>query len=60
MPGGILFMRAINPNAAPDPFAKSKKNKKGKRRNTDFRSANFANNRRNARQMPTRQLNRGR
>ncbi|MGP4022678.1 hypothetical protein [Actinomadura sp. 3N407] len=50
-------MRALN-NPEPNPFAKSKK--KGKRRNPDFRSANFANNRRNARQMPTRQLNRGR
>jgi hypothetical protein len=41
-----------------DPFTKSRK--KGKRKNSDFRSANVANNRRNARQMPTRQLNRGR
>ncbi|MFI0412235.1 hypothetical protein [Actinomadura sp. 3N508] len=50
-------MRATaNPES--NPFAKSKK--KGKRRNPDIRSANFANNRRNARQMPTRQLNRGR
>ncbi|MEU8799129.1 hypothetical protein [Spirillospora sp. NPDC048819] len=53
-------MRAIN-NPEANPFTKSKK--KGKRKNPDFRSANFANNagnRRNARQMPTRQLNRGR
>ncbi|MFI0369164.1 hypothetical protein ACH35V_14875 [Actinomadura sp. 1N219] len=50
-------MRAPN-NPESNPFAKSKK--KGKRNNTDFRSANFANNRRNARQLPTRQLNRGR
>ncbi|WP_433228142.1 hypothetical protein [Actinomadura formosensis] len=50
-------MRAIdNPESAP--FTKSKK--KGKRNNSDFRSANFANHRRNARRLPTRQLNRGR
>ncbi|WP_179278700.1 hypothetical protein [Actinomadura mexicana] len=47
-----------NPAMNADPFAKSRK--KGKRKNSDFRSANLANNRRNARQMPTRQLNRGR
>ncbi|WP_433465099.1 hypothetical protein [Spirillospora sp. CA-128828] len=47
-------MRAISN----DPFPKPKK--RGKRNNADFRAANFANNRRNARQMPTRQLNRGR
>ncbi|WP_158581384.1 hypothetical protein [Actinomadura spongiicola] len=41
-----------------DPFAKSRK--KGKRKNHDFRSANLMNNRRNARQLPARQLNRGR
>ncbi|MFI0480323.1 hypothetical protein [Actinomadura sp. 9N215] len=50
-------MRALN-NPESDPFAKSKK--KGKRKKHDVRSANFANNRRNARQLPTRQLNRGR
>ncbi|WP_242902698.1 hypothetical protein [Actinomadura terrae] len=50
-------MRAMN-NPESDPFAKSKK--KGKRKNNDFRAANLAGNRRNARQMPTRQLNRGR
>ncbi|WP_157437976.1 hypothetical protein [Actinomadura latina] len=50
-------MRAIdNPESAP--FVNSKK--KGKRKNSDIRSANFANNRRNARQMPARQLQRGR
>lgn len=48
-------MRAINN----DPFAKAGK-KKNRRKNSDFK-ANFANNnRRNARQMPARQLNRGR
>lgn len=51
-------MRAINPETNIDPFSRSRK--KGKRKNSDPRSANFANNRRNARQMPTRQLNRGR
>ncbi|MEU8118447.1 hypothetical protein AB0C21_07030 [Spirillospora sp. NPDC049024] len=51
-------MRAMNHETSGDPFIKSRK--KGKRKNSDFRSANFANNRRNARQMPTRQLNRGR
>lgn len=50
-------MRAIN-NPENDPFAKFQK--KGKRKNSDFRSANLANNRRNTRQLPTRQLNRGR
>ncbi|WP_157430290.1 hypothetical protein [Actinomadura macra] len=49
-------MRAINNES--DPFAKSRK--KGKRKNQDIRSANLATSRRNARQMPTRQLNRGR
>ncbi|MEU5995161.1 hypothetical protein ABZ806_39815 [Spirillospora sp. NPDC047418] len=50
-------MRAIhNPESAPFPNSK----KKGKRKNSDARSANFANQRRNARQLPTRQLNRGR
>lgn len=44
-----------NPDSAP--FAKAKK--KGKR-NPDFRSANFANNRRNVRRLPTRQFSRGR
>lgn len=52
-------MRAIHNNPAPAPFARTKK--KGKRKNADFRSMKFAdNNRRNARQLPTRQLNRGR
>ena len=50
-------MRAIN-NPENDPFAKPRK--KGKRKNTDFRSADFANNRRNAGRAPTRQFNRGR
>ena len=50
-------MRAIN-NPETDPFAKFQK--KGKRKNSDFSSANLANNRRNTRQLPTRQLNRGR
>ena len=50
-------MRAYN-HPESDPFAKSKK--KGKRRKADFRSANQANNQRNARRLPTRQLNRGR
>ena len=51
-------MRALN-NPESNPFAKSKK--KGKAKNRDFRSSNFANNnRRNARQAPTRQFNRGR
>ncbi|WUH99749.1 hypothetical protein OHR68_40740 [Spirillospora sp. NBC_00431] len=50
-------MRAIN-NPEANSFAKSKK--KGKRKNSDFRSANFANNRRDAGKMPTRQFNRGR
>ncbi|MEV3923623.1 hypothetical protein [Actinomadura coerulea] len=51
-------MRAMNQELNSDPFARSKK--KGKRKNSDFRSANSANNRRNAPQMPTRQFNRGR
>ncbi len=51
-------MRAINREMGNDPFANARK--KGRRKNSDSRSANFANNRRNARQMPTRQLNRGR
>jgi hypothetical protein len=34
--------------------------KKGKKQKTDFRSAAFANNRRNAARVPTRQFNRGR
>ncbi|MFD0683509.1 hypothetical protein [Actinomadura fibrosa] len=52
-------MRAIH-NQESDPFSKAKK--KGKRRTPDVRSAAFAagNGRRNARQLPTRQLNRGR
>lgn len=50
-------MRAIH-NPESDPFSKSKK--KGRRRTPDSKSAGFAGNRRNARQMPTRQLNRGR
>ncbi|MFV2173530.1 hypothetical protein ACFHW2_25210 [Actinomadura sp. LOL_016] len=53
-------MRAINQENIPFPNAK-KKNKKNKRKGPDVKSAAFANNnRRNARQMPTRQLNRGR
>jgi hypothetical protein len=48
-------MRAKNPDNNPFPAKKKGKNKK-----PDFKSAAFANNRRNARQMPTRQLNRGR
>ncbi|GAA3929450.1 hypothetical protein GCM10023085_08540 [Actinomadura viridis] len=54
-------MRAIHQNSGDDkPFQKAMK-KKGKNKNADFRSANFARNaRRNARQMPTRQLQRGR
>lgn len=51
-------MRAMNQELNSDPFTKSRK--KGKRKNSDFRSANFANNRRDARPMPTRQFNRGR
>ncbi|WP_264159689.1 hypothetical protein [Actinomadura montaniterrae] len=39
------------------PFPTKKKVKKSK---TDFRSATFANNRRAAGRMPTRQFNRGR
>ncbi|MQY05787.1 hypothetical protein [Actinomadura macrotermitis] len=34
--------------------------KKGKKNKSDVRSAAFANTRRNVRQLPTRQLNRGR
>ncbi|MDL4813597.1 hypothetical protein [Actinomadura opuntiae] len=34
--------------------------KKGKNKQPDFRSAAIANNRRNARRLPTRQFNRGR
>lgn len=41
-----------------NPFEKAKK--KGKRKTPDFRSAAFNDNRRNARQMPTRRLQRGR
>ncbi|WP_165978418.1 hypothetical protein [Actinomadura darangshiensis] len=49
-------MRAIN-NEPPFPNAK----KKGKRKNSDLRSGNFAaGDRSNARRMPTRQFNRGR
>jgi hypothetical protein len=44
-------------NHAQNPFPTKRK---GKNKKPDFRSAAFANNRRNARQMPTRQLNRGR
>ncbi|NDU76238.1 hypothetical protein GWI34_26950 [Actinomadura sp. DSM 109109] len=54
-------MRAKNPanhEMNGGPFSQNRK--KGKRKMADPRSANFANNRRNARQMPTRQLNRGR
>ncbi|WP_158079104.1 hypothetical protein [Actinomadura sp. CNU-125] len=50
-------MRAINQENIPFPNAK----KKNKRKGPDVKSAAFANNnRRNARQLPTRQLNRGR
>ncbi|MFC5749608.1 hypothetical protein [Actinomadura rugatobispora] len=55
-------MRAINLNANEEkPFQKAMK-KKGKGRNTDARTAGFARGaqRRNARQMPNRQLQRGR
>lgn len=45
-------------NPESNPFAKS--TKKGKRKNRDFKTAKLANNRRNARRLPTRQLNRGR
>jgi hypothetical protein len=48
-------MRAIDN----DPFAKIGK-KKQRRKHADFRANIAINNRRNARQMPTRQLNRGR
>lgn len=50
-------MRAHS-NPEPHPFAKSKK--KGKRSKADFRSTIPMNNRRNVRQMPTRQFSRGR
>jgi hypothetical protein len=50
-------MRAID-NPESTPFSNARK--KGRRKKSDPRSANFANNRRNARQMPTRQLQRGR
>jgi hypothetical protein len=55
-------LRAQNQNHGEDnPFQKALK-KKGKGRNADPKSANFArgNIRRNARQMPNRQLQRGR
>ncbi|MFI0354582.1 hypothetical protein [Actinomadura sp. 9N407] len=60
-------MRAINQNPMnhnngdDNPFQKALK-KKGKGRNSDPKSAGFARNnvRRNARQMPNRQLQRGR
>lgn len=42
-------MRAMNHEMNNDPFSKSRK--KGRRKNSDLRSANFANNRRNARQI---------
>jgi hypothetical protein len=55
-------MRATNQNANEEkPFQKAMK-KKGRGRDTDARTAGFARGaqRRNARQMPTRQLQRGR
>ncbi|MBO2456180.1 hypothetical protein [Actinomadura violacea] len=55
LPGGGFFMRANNPDNNPVP--PKKKARKGK---PDFRSASFANNRRNAGRAPTRQFNRGR
>ncbi|WP_412515945.1 hypothetical protein K8Z49_31765 [Actinomadura madurae] len=48
-------MRAIDN----DPFAKNGK-KNRRRKNSDFKANLANNNRRNVRQMPTRQLNRGR
>ncbi|QKG23062.1 hypothetical protein [Actinomadura verrucosospora] len=48
-------MRANNPEN--NPFQPKKKARKDK---PDFRSASFANNRRNAGRMPARQFNRGR
>ncbi|MBE1532788.1 hypothetical protein [Actinomadura algeriensis] len=50
-------MRANNLENIPFPNAKKLKNK---RKGPDTKSAAFANNRRNARQQPTRQFNRGR
>jgi hypothetical protein len=50
-------MRAIR-HSEVHPFAKAKK--KADRKNPDVRSAGFANNRRGARPLPTRQFNRGR
>ncbi|GAA2429568.1 hypothetical protein GCM10010191_48730 [Actinomadura vinacea] len=55
-------MRAQNHNASEEtPFQKAMK-KKGKGRNADPKSAAFARGaqRRNARRLPTRQLQRGR
>ena len=53
-------MRAIHQNPeSNDPFAKALK-KGRKRKNRDPRAAAFAQQRRNARQLPTRQLQRGR
>lgn len=48
-------MRSHNPENVP--FPTKKKVKKSK---TDFRSATFANNRRDTGRMPARQFNRGR
>lgn len=50
-------MRAID-SLGSAPFANAKK--KGARKKSEFRSANLANQRRNARRMPARQLQRGR
>jgi len=60
MPGG-QFMRAIRQNSKDEkPFQKVLK-KKGKGRGFDPKSVGFARNQgRNARQMPTRRLQRGR
>ncbi|MER6810849.1 hypothetical protein ABT299_16375 [Spirillospora sp. NPDC000708] len=55
LPGGGFFMRSNNLENIP--FPTKKKLKKNK---TDFRSATFANNRRDTGRMPTRQFNRGR
>jgi hypothetical protein len=55
MPGGGFSMRSHNPENVP--FPTKKKVKKSK---SDFRSAAFANNRRNTGRMPARQFNRGR
>jgi hypothetical protein len=57
LPGGDAFMRAID-SLGSAPFANAKK--KGARKKSEFRSANLVNQRRNARRMPARQLQRGR